>query len=101
MERNEFERHMTKLLNLLKKIVKHAPQDSQLTHLLEKQNIDKINLNLYFFNLLPMSPSDLDELESALEEITGSEDAMPEEMRGDFGWNSTDLDFLKQNGMTF
>ena len=102
MKRDEFDKDMVQLLNLLKKILKSHPQSAQFSNLLSPKQIDKINLNLCFFNFLGMSPEDLEEFEEAYSEFleqdsTANAHAEPV----DFGWNQNDIDFLKRHGMSF
>ena len=102
MKRDNFESNISQLLNLLKKILKSHPEGSQLSHIFDHQNVDKINLNLCFFNFIPMTPEELDELEAAYAdaaEESDSEDASGSEHANDFTWNQADLDFLRRNGI--
>jgi hypothetical protein len=100
MKRDEFERNMKQLLRLLKKIMRSHPGGSQFANLLDSQAQDKINLNFCFFNFVPLTREDMEEMEESFAEIqneNGSEDASDGD---DFGWNSEDSDFLKRYGMS-
>ena len=102
MKRDEFDKNMTQLLSLLKKILKSYPKGSQFSNFLDPQHLDKVNLNICFFNLLPLSAEDLDEFEEAYSELLDQNHSDDSEAEiSDFDWTQNDMDFLKRNGMTF
>ena len=102
MKRDEFEKNMTRLLHLLKKILKSHPQaGDQLSNLFD-QHPGKVVLNLCLFNFLPVTEEEMDEIESAFRE--GMEKSAEDGADGDtrnFGWNKGDDDFLTRNGIKF
>ena len=106
MKRDEFERNMAKLLTLLKKIIKSNPTDmpsgGDLSQLLGRKLDDSVVLNVCFFNFLPVTPEEMDELEQAYADAVseGSEEGETEGA-ADFNWNQSDVDFLKRHGMRF
>jgi hypothetical protein len=102
MKRDEFEKNIMQLLSLLKKILKNHPQeDAQMANLFEPKQMEKMVLNLCFFNFIPMTPEELSELEEAYEEAlekqAGGSDFCRE--ADDFNWNENDIEFLKRHGI--
>ena len=100
MKRDEFDKSMVQLMNLLKKIMKHYPKGAQLPNFLDPKEMDKVNLNICFFNFIPMSPEDMEEFEEAYAELLEQSDESEAETL-ELEWNDSDLDFLKRHGMTF
>ncbi|PIQ85622.1 MAG: hypothetical protein COV74_07950 [Candidatus Omnitrophica bacterium CG11_big_fil_rev_8_21_14_0_20_45_26] len=102
MRRDDFEKHMNQLLNLLKKILKNYPGGGQAAQFLDANHADKINVNVCFFNFLPLSEDDIEELEEACDDLLDQETGeLSAEAKSEFTWDKNDEDFLKQNGMTF
>lgn len=101
MKRDEFERNMTQLLKILKKMLKsHHTEDSPIGNLFDPKNLEKTILNICFFNFVPVSPETLSELHEAFESSEDAEDSELQEVEGvEFGWNEDDIDFLKGNGI--
>jgi len=92
----EFDRNIKGLIGMLHKILKSHKLDGQdLGSMLDKKNV---NLNLCFFTFMPVGHDDLEDMESIFEEYLGREEARE---KLNFELNSTDIDFLKQNGMKF
>ncbi len=100
MKRDDFDKNVVQLLNLLKKLMKNNPKGAQFSDFFEPNQIDKINLNVCFFNFLPMSPEDMEEFEEAYSELL-EQDGVEEHGHAEFGWNQSDLDFLERHGMKF
>lgn len=100
---NNMEGDVTKLLALLKKILKNYPQGSdQIAKFMDQKSF---NLNLCFLTFVPMSPEDLMEFEEMYEEyFNRSDEPLPSKAGGgklEFKLNSEDVHFLKQNGICF
>lgn len=90
---------ISKLIKLLKKILKSHPQGSEISKFLGDK---PINLNLCFLTFVPMSPDELDEFEEMYEDFMGRhEDSYEGKSAVDFRLNSDDLEFLKKNGIQF
>ena len=104
MKRDEFEKNLSQLLNLLKKILKTQPPASgipPLANFLDQKHSDSVTFNLCFFNFLPISPEEMEELEEAYNEAFGGEAAGSASEGDEFTWNQNDIEFLKRNGMKF
>ena len=105
MKRDEFERNVFQLLNLLKKILKQGAQggsSSSPLGFLDKIPSEKIILNLCLFNFLPITDDEMAELEEAYAEgMERQHSHDTEDAADEFNWNDSDIDFLKRNGMTF
>jgi len=93
---------MEKLISLLKKILKkHPPSAEQLAKLGDSK---AFNLNICFLTFIPMSPDEMDELNDIYEEyLNRGDDASTREEAVDLEFRLTgdDLDFLKNNGLSF
>jgi len=101
MKRDEFEKNLNQLLGLLKKLLRSYPGGAQAANFLENKSQDKVNLNVCFFNFLPMSAEEIEELEEACSDALEQRGEESETTTSDFVWNKNDEDFLRQNGMTF
>lgn len=99
----EFDRNMNQLVRLLKKIIKSLPGSGSMpSHLFPPKGKDKesnVQVNFCFFNFLPMSEEDLEELDEIYDQFLEDE----EDKNFDFsqGLNPADLDFLRRNGIRF
>ncbi len=103
MKRDEFERQFRQLLNLLKKMLKNHPGEPHLSRLIEQVDSGQINLNLCIFNMMPLTPEEMDELEDAFMGARQEEAEEVDEKRvseEEFGWNSNDVEFLRRYGMS-
>ena len=100
----DFGNNMNKLLNLLRKIMKHQKIDNDELKMMFQEiakDKDSINFNV-FFALMPMSPEELDEMSIEFEEMFDDDpyrDDMDAELR--FEISSRDEDFLKKHGIKF
>lgn len=102
--RDEFNRNMQKLMVLLQKIVRSQKNQPALdfNELLHQKK--QVNLNLFFFTFLPLTPEEMEELEESFEdfffgESGGARTSSEPELR--FELSPRDLDFLKNNGISF
>jgi len=102
---DEFGSHIAKLLNLLKKALKNNKMSQEEMKRIFgelKTGKENLSLNIFFFNLMPFSSEDLDELGSELEDIFDEDwqkDEQEEELK--FEISSTDEEFLKSHGIRF
>lgn len=104
LQRDEFEKKMTQLLELLKSIMKHSPTaQSQFMNLFEGKPGDKMTVNFCFFNFIPVTPEEMEEFEDLYGDIADSHEANEEEgdFFSDFKWTKSDVEFLKRHGMSF
>ena len=95
----EFEKNMGQLLKLLKKILTSHPQVGQMPELQSFLKGQGINLNLCFFTFLPMGPEDLDELEEIYDRYFTDGEKRHEDWSTDL--STSDIDFLRRNGIRF
>ena len=101
-DNREFDSNINQLVKLLKKIIKNLPANgnqgfSPVSSSQWKDNA--INLNLCFITLLPMSAEELDELEELYDEYLSQEERKSGDWSTDL--SSSDVDFLKRNGIKF
>lgn len=103
MKHDEFENKMLQLLELLKGIMKHSPSaHSQFMNLFEGKSGDKMNINICFFNFIPVTPEELGEFEDLYDDIAESaEGSNDEDFFSDFRWTKSDAEFLRRHGMSF
>ena len=104
MKRDEFDRNIMQLLNLLKKLLKNHPKGANFANFFDAppSSPEKINLNLCFFNFMPISAEEMEELEEAYSELLDQEGEHASESEFlDLDWNQNDIDFLKRHGMSF
>lgn len=105
MKRDEFDKSIHQLLNLLKKILKNHPAGPSINQLLDSKNLENVVLNLCFFNFIPMTSEEMDEFEDAFhaaqDHAEDSQDSAHDEAINHFGWNEHDVEFLKRNGIKF
>ena len=101
MKRDEFERNLSQLLNLLKKLLKSKPGgEIHLPHFLDSKHADSVTFNLCFFNFIPISEEEMEEFEEAVANAFEQESDVSEGADG-FSWDDNDIEFLKRHGMTF
>lgn len=100
---DEFGKHVSKLLQLLKKMLKSQNVDNDdLKKIFDDAVKDgTINLNM-FLTFMPISPDDFDEFTAEFDEFM-EEDLVQENDKGEliFELDSNDQDFLKQHGIKF
>ena len=104
MKRDEFEKKMTQLLELLKGIMKHYPNgESQFSSLFDQKPGDKMNINICVFNFIPVTPEEMEELEDLYGDILESneEGNKGNDKSLNFDLTKGDLEFLKHHGMSF
>ena len=93
----EFENNMNQLVKLLKKLIKNLPGPAPFSQMQGKSG-EGMNLNICFFNFLPMSPEELEAFEDAYEQALFPDDPS-EEFPKDL--TPSDMDFLRRNGIRF
>lgn len=94
--------HITQLLQLLRKILgSQFKNNAGLPDFFSSpQKNQSINLNVCLFSFFPMTPEELDELESIYDDLEGAEE---DELSEDFSseLTSSDFDFLRRHGIKF
>ena len=96
----EFDQNMNQLVRLLKKIIKGLPFGSKLPQEpFSKEKGSGINVNFCFFNFLPISEEDMDEMDAIYDHFLAEE----EEKAADFSpdLSASDKDFLSRHGIRF
>ena len=94
----EFENNMNQLVRLLQKLLKNLPGKPPFSKLQGKPGEAGMNLNICFFNFLPVSPEDFEAFEEAYEQAAFPEDRN-EEIFGEL--SPSDMEFLRRNGIRF
>lgn len=98
----DFDQNMNQLVQLLKKLIKNIPTGKmpQGNPFSKDKDSGSINVNFCFFNFLPISDEDLEEMEDMMDQFF-TED--PREKSRDLSseLNASDLEFLKRNGIQF
>jgi hypothetical protein len=58
--------------------------------------------NICFFNFIPVTPEEMDDLEDLCGDVVESmHDDGEDDSTLDFGWTTNDVEFLKRHGMSF
>jgi len=98
----DFNQNISKLLSLLKNMMKNQKIDSQeLNDFFGKKNV---NLNLCFFTFVPFPFEEFDEMDFEEMGEEGLADMLGQRKDHDelkFEINNNDIDFLKKNGIKF
>jgi len=108
--RDDHSKNIEKLFVLLQKILKNQGDQPakdfpgvDLNSILNSGQ-KQINLNLCFFTFIPMSMDEMEDLEESFEDIMSTEERGHKdhaEIDLKFELNSTDMAFLKTNGIKF
>lgn len=100
---NEFEHNMKQLMQLLKKIMgQYSMEGKSAAEMMKclKDIKDKSpEVNIFFLNMLPFSPEDLDEIDEMFEEGAWGEHRKGGELKCEL--NDADQVFLKKHGIRF
>src|SRR6185436_13241319 len=100
-EYKDFDQNMNHLIRLLKKMIKNLPHLSQGPGPMPKFSKSKdgdIHVNFCFFNFMPMSAEDLEEIDEIYEQYLAEEEKAE---RSDLSpeLNASDLEFLRRLGI--
>ena len=97
----EFENHMNQLLQLLKKIMVQYPHHGKIEDLAKHMKNAKSSpeINIFFLNLVPLTPEEFDELEEMFEETLSQDRWQHGELQ--YELNADDREFLKKHGIRF
>ena len=92
---------ITKLIKLLRKILKHHPEGKDISKWMSGEH--PINLNLCFFTFVPMTAEELEEVEDMYEEYLGRMEEVTDKSRAklEFKLSQEDIRFLKEHGLRF
>jgi sugar-specific transcriptional regulator TrmB len=99
----EFEQNMKQLMRLLKKIMSQYPMEgkspSEMIKFFKDMKDKSPDVNIFFLNMSPLSPEELDEIEGMFEEGAMGEYLRSGELKCEL--NDDDQVFLKQHGIRF
>lgn len=99
----EFEQNMSQFITLLRKLMKSLPGQagsfSQAPTSGQNSNSQGINLNICFFSFLPLSGEEMDAMEEMYDQYLSQNEDKLEDFSTDL--NSSDIDFLRENGISF
>jgi len=95
----DFDKSIEQLIQLLRKIMKTHPDQSQFSKLQSVFRDHGVNINLCFFNFFPVGEGEIDELEEICEQYLSDDEKKPEDLTTDL--NPDDLDFLRKHGLSF
>ena len=101
-DHKEFDQNLNDLVHLLKKMIQnlpHLPQNS-MPKFPKSKNGD-VQVNFCFFNFIPMSPEDFEEVDEMYEQFLAEEERA--EKRQDFSkeLSASDIEFLRRHGIQF
>ncbi len=94
-----FDHSMFHLVELLKKLISQIPFRNQKEASQFQSKDPNVTMNFCFFNFLPMSPEDMDELEEIYESFMKDPEELAGEMKSEL--TSADLEFLRRNGIRY
>ncbi len=97
----DFDRNMNQLVRLLKKIIKNLPfgQIPQQQYPFSKDKESGININFCFFNFLPMTEEEMEEMDAIYDQFLTEEEEKATDFSPDL--SPSDMDFLRRNGLRF
>lgn len=99
----EFEQNMKQLMRLLKKIMSQYPTEgkspAEVMKFFKDVKDKSPDVNIFFLNMSPLSPEELDEIEGMFEEGVVGESLRSGELKCEL--NDADQLFLKQHGIRF
>jgi sugar-specific transcriptional regulator TrmB len=100
---NEFEQNMKQLMHLLKKIMSQYPMEgkspAEMMKFFKDMKDKSSDVNIFFLNMSPLSPEELDEIEGMFEGGVMGEYLRSGELKCEL--NDDDQSFLKQHGIRF
>ncbi len=103
MNPHEMDGDISKLIALLKKLMKNHPQAADILNLVQQKK--PFNLNVCFLTIVPMVPEELEEMQHLCEEYMSHIDEIevPLHKRAqlEFKLSRDDMDFLKKHGIRF
>ncbi len=99
----EFEQNMKQLMHLLKKIMSQYPMEgkspAEMMKFFKDMKDKSPDVNIFFLNMSPLSPEELDEIEGMFEEGVMGEYLRSGELKCEL--SDDDQVFLKQHGIRF
>lgn len=95
----DFDQNMNQLVHLLKKIIKGLPFGSNPQTYPSKDKSEGININFCFFNFLPITDEEIEEMDAIYDQFLAQEEGKAAEFNPEL--NPSDMDFLRRNGIRF
>ncbi len=96
----DFDQNMNQLVHLLKKIIKGLPFGSNPQPFPSNEKNDSgININFCFFNFLPITDEEIEEMDAIYDQFLAQEEGKAAEFSPEL--NPSDMDFLRRNGIRF
>lgn len=95
----DFNQDMKKFIQMLKKLLKNHPVQDKIRDPQESQSSSDVNMNIFIFPLIPLTPEEMDELEEVYDPYGFDEDKSAEELSANL--TESDLDFLRRYGIRF
>ena len=96
----EFEQNVSQLIHLLRKIMKNLPAQGGFLNPKMPATDAGVQFNINFFSFFPMTTEDWEAIDEMYDAHSFHH---PDDKRGDFTseLNSEDIDFLRNNGISF
>lgn len=94
----DFNKDLNQFIQMLKKLLKNYQLYDKQNFQNGPRNNNEINVNLFIFPLIPLTPDEMDELEDLYENCM-FEDDRSEDISSDL--TDSDKDFLRRHGIRF
>ncbi len=95
----DFNQDMKKFIQMLKKLLRNHPLQDKIRDSQESQGGNDINMNIFIFPLIPLTPEEMDELEEIYDPYAFDEEKISEDLNTHL--TDSDLDFLRRYGIRF
>ncbi|MBU3759829.1 MAG: hypothetical protein FGM27_07885 [Candidatus Omnitrophica bacterium] len=95
----DFNQDIKKFIQMLKRLLRSHPISDKLKESGEGSAPAEINMNVFIFPLIPLTPEEMDELEDIYDAQSADEVRGSEEFSTDL--TESDLDFLRKYGIRF
>ena len=95
----DFNKDMKKFIQLIKKLLKNNPAQDKLKESQDKFSDGGVNINVFIFPLIPLTPEEMDELEEIYDYFSPDDEKSGEDLSSDL--TESDRDFLKNHGIRF
>ena len=99
-EPENFENQINQLARLLKKMMKNLPSLPASLDAVSFSKDSPINLNLFFFSMMPMTPEEMDEFEQAYENHI-SHQMREEESSSSAPLHPSDIEYFRRHGIQY
>lgn len=97
---SDFNQDMKKFIQMLKKLLRNHPLQEKIKDPQDSAGASsEINMNIFIFPLIPLTPEEMDELEEIYDPYGMEDDKGAEELNSNL--TESDLDFLRRYGIRF